>query len=322
MSQRNRLLVILTSVILLGGALVVTGPFVHAPGRADTLRAGFDAEFISRRDGYPGLCAHYGFTFHEDPCQMAPGLMYNAVANGSVDVIDAFATDGRIEVFDLVILEDDRHFFPPYHAAPLVRGVTLKKYPELSRVLNRLSDVISDEAMRTLNRDVDENGAKPRDTARRFLVERNLLDADNLPDEDHAGVVRIGSKPFTEQEILGEMMALLIESHTWLQVERRLNLGGTMLCFNALSSGDIDLYPEYTGTGLVNILKRRANPDPNESYRIAKRAFAERFDLIWLKPFGFNNTYTLTMRREHARRLGVQTISELAQYLTEQDQLK
>jgi len=320
MSQRNRVLVLLGLVILIGIMLIAFGPAMRPPENGCSLRAGFDAEFLSRPDGYPGLCAHYGFTFPEEPCQMAPGLMYNAVANGSVDVIDAFATDGRIAAFDLVVLEDDRHFFPPYYAAPLVRGDTLQKYPQLEQVLDMLSGIISDEAMRRLNYEVDEDGLKPRDVARRFLEEKDLLNRNDAPTGDRSGVVRIGSKPFTEQEILGEMMALLIESHTSLQVDRRLNLGGTMLCFNALSSGDIDLYPEYTGTGLVNILKCSASPDPNESYRVVKQAFAERFELVWLKPFGFNNTYTLTMREEHARRLGIQTVSDLGQYLAAPDE--
>ena len=320
MSQHNRLLVLLMFVVLIGVVLVATGPLVHSPGRADALQAGFDAEFLSRPDGYSGLCDHYGFAFPEEPCQMAPGLMYKAVANGSVDVIDAFVTDGRIAAFDLVVLEDDRRFFPPYYAAPLVRGDTLKKYPEIKKVLNLLSDVISDDAMRQLNYEVDEKGAKPGDVARRFLAEKNLLASGDLSTKKRTGMIRIGSKPFTEQEILGEMMALLIESHTSLQVDCRLNLGGTMLCFNALSSGDIDIYPEYTGTGLVNILKRPASPDPDKSYRDVKRAFAAQYDLVWLKPFGFNNTYTLTMRKEHADRLGIQTISDLGKCLEVGDQ--
>ena len=129
--------------------------------------------------------------------------------------------------------------------------------------------------------------------------------------------IAIGSKHFTEQEILGEIMAILIEENTDFKVVRKMNLGGTMICFNALKAGDIDLYAEYTGTGLVNILRMKTTKDPDQVYRMVKDAFENRFQLIWLDPFGFDNTYTLTMRRNHAESLGIQKISDLAGY-TEQ----
>ncbi len=124
----------------------------------------------------------------------------------------------------------------------------------------------------------------------------------------------IGSKHFTEQEILGEIMAILIEENTDFKVVRKLNLGGTMICFNALKAGDIDLYAEYTGTGLVNILKMDTTKDQTQAYRMVKDVFEKKFQLLWLDPFGFDNTYTLTMRRIHAKSLGIQKISDLARY--------
>lgn len=97
----------------------------------DTLRAAFDPAFLDREDGYPGLSKFYGFEFGEAPGQLAIGLMYKACAEGQVDVIDAFSTDGRIAKFDLKILEDDKRFFPPYDAAFVARQDTLRKYPEV-----------------------------------------------------------------------------------------------------------------------------------------------------------------------------------------------
>lgn len=111
------------------------------------------------------------------------------------------------------------------------------------------------------------------------------------------------------------MMATLIECETQLEVVRRLNLGGTMICFQALRAGDLDLYAEYTGTGLVNVLKRDVISDPDESFRVVRRAFDREYGLVWLSPFGFNNTYTLTMRRRQAHELGIATISDLAGHL-------
>ena len=130
--------------------------------------------------------------------------------------------------------------------------------------------------------------------------------------------VVIGGKDFTEQSVLGEMLAILIEENSDLAVDRKLYLGGTMICFNALQAGDLDLYAEYTGTGLVNILKREPINDPDEAYAAVKDDFKDTYGLVWLKPFGFNNTYTLTMRKAQAEKLSIRTFSDLATYVSTQ----
>lgn len=124
-------------------------------------------------------------------------------------------------------------------------------------------------------------------------------------------VVRIGTKNFTEQLILGEMMAQLIEAKTDLIVERRFNLGGTMICHGALVNGQIDLYAEYTGTGLTAILKQPVISDPEEALNHVARAYHERFNAQWLIPFGFNNTYAITVREADANNNQWNRISDL-----------
>jgi glycine betaine/choline ABC-type transport system substrate-binding protein len=89
-----------------------------------------------------------------------------------------------------------------------------------------------------------------------------------------------------------------------------------MICFEALRAGDLDLYPEYTGTMLVEILKHEVISDAHESYAVVKDLCLRRYDLVWLEPFGLNNAYTLTMRRHHAQRLGIETISDMAEYVS------
>ena len=126
-----------------------------------------------------------------------------------------------------------------------------------------------------------------------------------------SGVVRIGTKNFTEQLILGELMAQLIEAHTNLRVERKFNLGGTVICHQALVRGDIDLYPEYTGTALTAILRRGTVTDPEKVFTIVRRAYREKFQCEWLRPFGFNNTYAIAVRRQDAERFGWRKISDL-----------
>lgn len=308
------------TITALGLVVVVAALFILRTAQRDTPRKGaltaaFDAEFLTRPDGYIGLRKHYDLAFPGEPKQMDPGLMYRAIADEAVDVIDGFATDGRIPAYDLVVLDDDKGFFPPYYAAPVVRVATLGAHPELADVLKRLGGRISNQTMQRLNFESDEKGRKAADIAREFLVQQGLIDEDAQPGSGSAGRVRIGSKHFTEQEILGEIMATLIECTTEIAVERKLNLGGTMICFNALKAGDLDLYAEYTGTGLVNILGRDVVADPDDAYAAVRTAFEDDYKLRWLAPFGFNNTYTLTMRAAHAKELGIRTISDLAAYL-------
>ncbi|RME42964.1 MAG: ABC transporter permease subunit [Deltaproteobacteria bacterium] len=123
--------------------------------------------------------------------------------------------------------------------------------------------------------------------------------------------LRIGTKNFTEQLILGELMALLVEEHTALRVERRFNLGGTMICHGALKNGEIDLYPEYTGTALTAILEEPVVADRKRVYETVAREYRRRFSAEWLPPFGFDNTYAISVRRSDARARNLATISDL-----------
>jgi len=124
-------------------------------------------------------------------------------------------------------------------------------------------------------------------------------------------VIRIGSKNFTEQLILGEIMAQWIEYRTELRVKRRFNLGGTMINHEALVRGEIDVYPEYTGTALAAILKVKPIHDPTEVLRIVNKIYRERFNAQWLKPFGFSNSYALTVREADAEKNQWTKISDL-----------
>ncbi|MCL6593172.1 MAG: glycine/betaine ABC transporter substrate-binding protein [Alicyclobacillus sp.] len=140
-----------------------------------------------------------------------------------------------------------------------------------------------------------------------------------------AGWVRVGSKDSAEPILLGHMLAELIEAETGRPVDRRLNLGGTLVCFNALERGGLDVYVEYTGTGLVNILKQPPMRDPNAVYQKVKNEFEQKYHITWLDPIGFNNTYAMAMTQAQAQRLGIHTLSDLAQHAnqlvlgTEQD---
>lgn len=125
----------------------------------------------------------------------------------------------------------------------------------------------------------------------------------------------VGSKPFPESAILAELMAQIIEEHTELEVVRRINLGGTMICLAALRAGELDIYAEYTGTAWAIVLKEEGKiADPLRTFFHVRRRFLEDHALQWLDPFGLDNTYALAMREATAAKLGIARISDLARH--------
>jgi glycine betaine/choline ABC-type transport system substrate-binding protein len=132
-------------------------------------RAGFGYEFIERADGYRGLARAYGLRFAGEPRVMDLALMYRAVADGQVDLIAGDATNGLIAGFDLFMLEDNRHYFPPYEAAPVARTATLLAHPGVAAALARLAGAVSADDMRAMNYAVDAERRDPATVAREFL---------------------------------------------------------------------------------------------------------------------------------------------------------
>ncbi|SDW10959.1 glycine betaine ABC transporter substrate-binding protein [Paenibacillus sp. CF384] len=130
-----------------------------------------------------------------------------------------------------------------------------------------------------------------------------------------ANTVVVGGKAFTEQDILVHVMSSLIEAKTDLTVTRKPYLGGSAVTHSAIIGGNIDVYPEYTGTGWTEILEEKpVGGNPEITYQKVKNAYEQQFQITWLKPFGFNNTYTLALRNDDAQKLNINTISELTRY--------
>jgi len=127
-------------------------------------------------------------------------------------------------------------------------------------------------------------------------------------------VIVVGSKNFTEQVILGEMLAQYLHQQTGLQVERRFYLGGTYICHQALLAGRIDVYVEYTGTALTAILKQPVEHNAEDVYSKVKALYAQRFNLNVMPPLGFNDTFVLVVRGETARKHHIRTISGAVPY--------
>lgn len=133
-------------------------------------------EFTNRHDGLSGLQVKYKGLEFKDVISIDGAPRYQALNAKESDVIDAFSTDGLIKTYDLAILEDDKEFFLPYHAVPIVKEETLKKYPELLGITDSLKDIMTDEVMRELNYQVDVLKKDPKEVAYEFLVKQNLVD--------------------------------------------------------------------------------------------------------------------------------------------------
>ncbi|OJW81178.1 MAG: ABC transporter permease [Bacteroidetes bacterium 46-16] len=278
--------------------------------------AGFTPEFMGRSDGYLGLKEKYGMRIRT--VVISDAVMYKAAFDKRLDVISGYSTDGRLKAYDLVTLQDDKNIFPPYHAAPIVREAILQQYPELEDVLNMLAGRISDSLMTVLNYRADYLHETPEKIARDFLRSQGLW---KEPRNGHKGTVRIGSKIFGEQYILGAMYSMLIRGYTDLDVETKTGLGGTKICFDAMINDQIDMYPEYTGTGLLVLLQpsqdtvNKLLSDRDAVYNYVQNNFTKRYRIKWLKPIGFNNAYALMMRRHQANALNLKTISDLKAYI-------
>lgn len=147
--------------------------------RAGQMKVGIDQSWMNRRgDGYDAFQKLYGFSFNKVyPMQI--GLVYDSLEAGKMDAILGYSTDGRISSYDLKLLNDDKHFFPPYYASPVATDKILREHPELKQVFNRLNGKISLKTMQKLNYQVDNNLQEPDVVASKFLKEHNYFEGGN-----------------------------------------------------------------------------------------------------------------------------------------------
>ncbi|ASK28910.1 ABC transporter permease [Chryseobacterium sp. T16E-39] len=307
---RQVLFVVPVILVIVGGLYLLTS---HSGNK---LKAGFTPEFMGRQDGDIGLRAVYGL--NAQPTIVSDAIMYKAAYDKELDIISGYSTDGRIKAYDLYVLDDDKKIFPPYFAAPIIKTKTLQKFPELKKTLNLLAGKFTDSIMTDLNYRSDYLHQTPEKIAKDFLKQNGLLKTQR---KGSAGTVRIGSKIFGEQYILTEMYKMLIEGYTDYKVETKTGLGGTKICFDALVNDAIDFYPEYTGTGLLVLLKptestiKEVSQSAEKTYKYVNTEFKNQYGIEWLEPLGFNNSYALMMRRTHSQQLKIKSISDLKNYL-------
>lgn len=137
-------------------------------------RAGFGYEFMEREDGFPGLSQAYDLRFSKSPRLMDLGLIYRAIMQKQVDMINGNSTDGQIARLGLIVLKDDKQYFPPYEAAPIVRQATLQKYPQVGEAIGKLTGKITADEMRKLNYLVEGELRDIKDVVTEFRQQKNF----------------------------------------------------------------------------------------------------------------------------------------------------
>ena len=265
-------------------------------------------EFSTRPDGLPGLEEAYGFEFPADAVTALDedALVYTEVDSGSCTFGSIFATDGRVGGLGLTVLEDDESFFPPFNGSLNVRTEVLDANPEIAELFAPIAESLDDETMIDLNAQVDVDQDDPEDVAREWLDDNPVDDSIDL-----SGVsVTVGSKEFTEQFILGYITKFALED-AGAEAGDQIGLVGSTTVREDLTSGEIDLYWEYLGTGWVTYLGNESGiPDVQEQFEAVRDADAEN-GITWLEPAPFNNTYAIAMTDETAEELGITSISEI-----------
>ena len=140
----------------------------------DLFTVGAEYDFYEINDGYADLCAYYNLKFKKN-LDMDIGLKYEAMRSGKIDVINIFTTDGQLSHANLTVLKDDKHFFPSYYCATIVREETLKEHPELERILEKMNGILTDQEMADMNYKVDVEHRTEREVAVEFLKKKGLL---------------------------------------------------------------------------------------------------------------------------------------------------
>lgn len=288
-------------------------------------------EFYSRGDGLYSLQEHYGFAFLEENIQIvAYDQLYEGLRDGLCDVAEGFSTDGRISAWGFQNLDDSASFFPAYNASPIVRAETVSTYPEINEILNGISSLLDNATIAALNAEVDigadgERGSGDEETIRdvvvRFLQENNLIEQIEEP----GPVITVGSRDFTEQLILGQIIVVLLED-AGFDVVDKTGLGGTNSAHDAIKAGEVDIIWDYIGTILSEshgIPPIGLPADTDTALEMVRGLDAHHHDLVWLEPTVFNDTYTLMIKPdviEEKTGIPLRSIEDLADYQNVNDE--
>ncbi len=304
--------------VMIVGILIlsVVGCGGNDGAKEGAIRIATPAEWTERADGLPNFQEHYGFEWPKsDLIIVELGLAYQAVGMGQAEAGIGDATEGRIAQFELVVLEDDKLFFPAYNPAPVIRKEILDTYPELAGIFKELSSELDLEALTLMNKLVAVDGEQPEDVAWDFLTEKGLIGASAEKDPAKTTPIVVSGKTFAEALTLGHLTVHILRDRGY-DVKDEVGLGEVAMIRPALESGQIDVYWEYTGTGLFNVMNYgEAVTDPQECYQLIRDYDLENNNLVWLDYAPANNTFVLFISKEVLATHGWTKISQMTDYI-------
>ncbi len=306
---------VLVAVLLAVAFLTTFGPQPNEETIA-AVKLAAEHEFALRPDGLVGLQETYEFEF-DAVYDMVIGLTHEALRASDVEAALGFATDGKIEQLDLVRLEDDQGFFSVHHAAPVIRAEVLEQYPVIEVALREVSSRLDNDSMVSLNYLVGIEEHEKRETAKTWLESQGLLEyVASLRLDSASEVVRVGANQFTEHQILGNVLLIVLETLN-IPTVNHLHAPLFTLSREGIVAGELDLYWECSGAEWYHVYAEdESRVDGIEAVRLAAEYDAER-GLVWLDHAPFTNSLAILMRSEHAEELAITTISDLARWARE-----
>jgi osmoprotectant transport system permease protein len=240
-------------------------------------------------------------------------LSFDAVTGGNIDINECYTTDPNIVVKNFVLLTDTKNAFPPYNPAPIARDSTLAKSSAIQTTLDGLETHLTTDKQTALIKQVSVDHMTVPDVAKAFLQSEGLLTSGSKPG---AGInLTIGSKNDADGQLLAEMYSLLLANQGF-NVTTKLMLGQTPVLDAAIKSGQVDIYPEFTGTGL-SLGSLPNTTDPQQAYTEVKNYYEQQFHITWLAAaFNLNDSYGYCTSKANATKYHLQSIGDLAKPLS------
>jgi osmoprotectant transport system permease protein len=294
------LLTVLTLAGCGGGGSGTSGQEISS-----TLKLGLQQDAVSI---YQPVDTAYGLKW-KSKTFINESLSFAAVTSGSINVNECYTTDPNIVVDNFVLLTDTKNAFPPYNPAPIIRDSTLAKSSDIATTLNALETHLNTAEQTGLIKMVSIDHQTVQSVAQTFLQQQGLLSS---PSTAGAGIkLTIGSKNDTDGQLLAEMYSLLLANQGF-NVTTHLALGQTPVLDAAIKSGAVDIYPEFTGTGL-SLGKLPNTTDPQTAYNEVKTYYEQQFHITWLDDAtNLNDSYGYCTSKANANKYHLQSISDLA----------
>jgi len=315
--KKTRLLFALVVIVVMGLAMTACS---GGSTSSKTVKLAASDEFFTNVDANPAFEKTYGYTLTKDQeVRLAGGntaQTETAVAEGTdgVNFGMAYGTDGALADLGLVVLADDKGAQPVYWPCPITRKEIVDKYPDIEELLKGPFDGLTLEKLQELNGRIQVGGEAADAVASSYLESGGYTSA-SAPTQSK-GTITVGSKIDTEGELLSSIIKLKLEDAGYKVVDKS-QTGTTDVVRKALLDGEIDIYPEYTGSGLLFFpsVDPAIFKDGEQGYQEVKKLDLEQNNVVWLTPARANNTWAIATKKDFAEKEGLKTMSDFAAYV-------